>query len=210
MKRLLIATSNPAKLAEYRLLLREFALEAMSLAEAGIHEHPEEDGATFRENAIKKARFYFARARIPTIADDGGLEVDALGGEPGVRSHRWIGGAENTDATLVAEVIRRMEHVDGSRRTARLCAAVALIYEVGGAPRECVTQAAMEGVIAERAWPRVRPGFPYRSVVYLPARGCYVAELGDEEEARISQRRVAIAELASELRRIAGDHAPLS
>jgi XTP/dITP diphosphohydrolase len=210
MKRLLIATSNPAKLAEYRLLLREFALEAMSLAEAGIHDHPEEDGATFRENAIKKARFYFARARIPTIADDGGLEVDALGGEPGVRSHRWIGDAESSDAALVAEVIRRMERVAGSRRTARLCAAVALIYEVGGAPRECVTQAAMEGVIAEHAWPRVRPGFPYRSVLYLPSRGCYVAELGDEEEARISQRRVAIAELAPELRRIAGDHAPSS
>jgi XTP/dITP diphosphohydrolase len=131
------------------------------------------------------------------------LEIDALGGEPGVRSHRWLGGAEASDAALVAEVIRRMDRVESSRRTARLCAAVALIYEVGGVTRECVTQAAMEGVIAERAWPRVRPGFPYRSVVYLPARGCYVAELGDEEEARISQRRVAIAELAPELTTIA-------
>jgi len=203
MKRLLIATSNPAKLAEYRLLLREFALEAISLADAAIHDHPEEDGATFKENALKKARFYFARARIPTLADDGGLEIDALGGEPGVKSHRWIGGAEASDAALVAEVIRRMERVEPSRRTARLSAAVALIYELEGAPRECVTQAAMEGVIAERAWPRVRPGFPYRSVLYLPGRACYVGELGDEEEARISQRRVAIAKLAPELTAIA-------
>ena len=203
MKRLLIATSNPAKLAEYRLLLRAFALEPISLADAAIHDHPEEDGETFKENALKKARFYFARAQVATLADDGGLEIDALGGEPGVKSHRWIGGAEVSDAALVAEVIRRMERVEPSRRTARLCAALALIYEVGGVPRECVTQAAMEGVIAERAWPRVRPGFPYRSVLYLPARGCYVAELGDEEEARISQRRVAIAELAPELTGIA-------
>ena len=207
MKRLLIATGNPAKLAEYRLLLREFALEVISLADAAINQHPEEDGATFKENALKKARFYFARARIPTLADDGGLEIDALGGEPGVKSHRWIGGAETSDVALVAEVIRRMERVEPSRRTARLCAAVALIYEVGGVPRECLAQAAMEGVIAERAWPRVRPGFPYRSVLYLPARSCYVAELGDEEEARISQRRVAIAELAPELNKIASGQA---
>jgi XTP/dITP diphosphohydrolase len=210
MKRLLIATSNPAKLAEYRLLLRAFALEPISLADAAIHDHPEEDGATFKENALKKARFYFVRAHIPTLADDGGLEVDALGGEPGVRSHRWIGGAETSDAALVAEVIRRMDRVEPPRRTARLSAAVALIYELGGVPRECVTQAAMEGVIAKRPWPRVRPGFPYRSVLYLPARGCYVAELGDKEEARISQRRVAIAELAPELTRIAEGQAPQS
>jgi XTP/dITP diphosphohydrolase len=210
MKRLLIATSNPAKLTEYRLLLREFTLEAISLDDAGIHDRPEENGASFKENALKKARFYFARAHLPTLADDGGLEIDALGGEPGVRSHRWLGGAESSDAALVAEVIRRMERVELPRRTARLCAAVALIYQARGVPRECVAQAAMEGVIAERAWPRVRPGFPYRSVVYLPARGCYVAELGDEEEARISQRRVAISELAPELTRIAEGQAPPS
>ena len=210
MKQLLIATGNPAKLAEYRLLLREFTLEAISLDDAVLHDRPEEDGATFKENALKKARFYFARAHLPTLADDGGLEIDALGGEPGVRSHRWIGGAQASDAALVAEVIRRMERVEPPRRTARLCAAVALVYEAGGVPRECVAQAAMEGVIAERAWPRVRPGFPYRSVLYLPARDCYVAELGDEEEARISQRRVALSELAPELTRIAEGQAPPS
>jgi XTP/dITP diphosphohydrolase len=202
MKRLLIATSNPAKLAEYRLLLREFAIETISLADAGIHEHPKEDGATFAENALKKARFYFARARMPTIADDGGLEVDALGGEPGVRSHRWLGAGESSDGVLVAEVMRRMQGVEGSQRTARLTAAVVLVYEADGVARECLAQASMEGVIPERAWPRIRPGFPYRSVVYLPARECYVAELGDEEEARISQRRTALAELAPELRKI--------
>jgi XTP/dITP diphosphohydrolase len=202
MKRLLIATSNPAKLAEYRLLLREFPLETLSLADVGIRDQPEEDGATFAENALKKARFYYERARLPTLADDGGLQIDALGGEPGVRSHRWLGARESSDEALVAEVIRRMQGVEATRRTARLRAAVALIYEVGGAPREVITEAAMEGVIAESAWPRIRPGFPYRSVVYLPDRKCYVAELGDEEEARISQRRTALAELAPELRRV--------
>ena len=89
--RLLIATTNPAKLEEYRLILRGVGieLELVSLAELGISETPEETGATFTENALIKARFYFQRARIATLADDGGLEIDALGGEPGVRSHRW-------------------------------------------------------------------------------------------------------------------------
>ncbi|HEV2170340.1 MAG TPA: non-canonical purine NTP pyrophosphatase, partial [Candidatus Binatus sp.] len=92
MNRLLIATTNPAKLAEYRLILRELGIELalVSLAELGIAEAPEETGATFAENALIKARYYFPRARIATLADDGGLEIDALGGEPGVRSHRWL------------------------------------------------------------------------------------------------------------------------
>ncbi len=203
MTRLLVATSNPAKLAEYRLLLRDSDLEVISLADAAIFEHPAEDGATFSENALRKARFYFGRSGLPTLADDGGLEVDALGGEPGVRSHRWIGGIETSDEMLVAEVIRRMEGVADERRTARMRAAAALIYRDDVGVRECLAEAAMEGVIAHRAWPYIRPGFPYRSVLYLPERRCYVAELGDEEEARISQRRSAVAKLAPELRVLA-------
>jgi XTP/dITP diphosphohydrolase len=203
MKRILVATTNPAKLAEYRLLLREFALDVVSLADAGLREHPEESGETFAANALLKARFYFQRAAMPTIADDGGLEVDALGGAPGVRSHRWLGGGENSDAALAAEVIRRMEGVEDALRTARLHAAVALVWREGGEVRERVAEAAIEGVIARRAWPHMRPGFPYRAILYLPERGCYLGELGDEQEARISQRRKAIIALAGELRRIA-------
>jgi XTP/dITP diphosphohydrolase len=205
MKQILVATTNPAKLAEYRLLLREFALEVVSLAEAGLREHPEESGATFAANALLKARFYFERAAMPVIADDGGLEIDALGGEPGVRSHRWLGGGESSDAALVAEVIRRMEGVEDARRTARIRAAAALIWREGGEVRERVAEAAIEGVIARRAWPHPRPGFPYRAVLYLPERRCYLGELGDEEEARLSQRRKAILALGAELRQIAAD-----
>ncbi len=201
---MLIATSNPAKLAEYRLLLRDFALEPISLADAGIREHPVEDGATFTDNALKKARFYFERAGIPTLADDGGLEIDALGGEPGVRSHRWLGsGGEDSDVVLVAEVIRRMQGVEDSRRSARLRAVAVLTYFSDGHRRERVAEAAMEGVIAHHTWPKIRVGFPYRSVLYLPERRCFVAELGDEEEARISQRRVALSQLAHDLRLLA-------
>src|ERR1700678_4772407 len=123
MERLLIATTNPAKLAEYKLILRDIGieLEVVSLAEVGISETPEETGATFTENALLKARFYFERARIATLADDGGLEIDALGGEPGVRSHRWLNsGGDDSDEALGAEVIRRMKAPKAPRRPARM------------------------------------------------------------------------------------------
>jgi len=204
MRRLLIATTNPAKLSEYRLLMRDLELELVSLAEVGITDVPEESGATFEENAIAKARYYFERARIATLADDGGLEIDALGGEPGVRSHRWLNsGGDDSDQALVDEVIRRMKDVPAGRRSARLRAATALIYDDGGRIRERIAEAAIEGVIAERAYPQIRAGFPYRSVLFMPERNCYVGELGDEEEAKISQRKIALKKLHDDLARIA-------
>jgi XTP/dITP diphosphohydrolase len=205
MKPLLIATTNPAKLAEYRLLLRRFELEPVSLAALGITEAPAETGATFAENALLKARFYFKRAAMPTLADDGGLEVDALGGAPGVRSHRWVGNGMADDQVLVDELIRRMKGVEQAQRTARIRAAIALLYQHRGKTIERITEAAIEGVIAERPYPRVRPGFPYRAVLFLPERGCYLGELGEEEEARLSQRRRALAGLGGDLERIAAD-----
>src|ERR1022692_3018033 len=175
--RLLIATTNRAKLDEYRLILRGVGieLELVSLIELGISETPEETGATFAENALIKARFYFQRARIATLADDGGLEIDALGGEPGVRSHRWLGsGSDDSDRALVDEVIRRMKGVEGGRRTARIRATIALIHEEGGAIREKTAEGAIEGAIAERAYPKIRAGFPYRAVLVIPGRNCYL------------------------------------
>ena len=204
MRRLLIATTNPAKLAEYRLLLRDLELDLVSLADAGITDVPEESGATFEENALIKARFYFERAHTATLADDGGLEIDALGGEPGVRSHRWLNsGGDDSDQALVNEVMRRMKDVSEGRRSARLRAATALIYDDGGQVRECVAEASIEGVIAEGAFPLLREGFPYRAVLFMPERNCFVGELGDEEEAKISQRRIALAKLHDDLARIA-------
>jgi len=203
MTRLLIATTNPAKLAEYRILLDGSGLEPRSLAELGIADHPAETGATFAENALLKARFYFERAQMATLADDGGLEVDALGGEPGVKSHRWLGERRSDDQALADEVIRRMRGVEPSRRSARLRAALALAYRDGGAIRERVAEAAIEGVVPERAWPHIRSGFPYRAVLFLPERGRYLADLGEQEEARLSQRRIALEKLRGDLARIA-------
>lgn len=203
MTKLLIATTNPAKLAEYRLLLREFDLEPVSLRDVGVDRQAPETGATFLENARIKARFYFVCSGLPTLADDGGLEVDALDGAPGVRSHRWLGTEDADDRELAEEIVRRMEGVEPARRGARLRAAVALVYTEHGVVREAVAEAALEGIIAERCYREVRAGFPYRSVLLLPERGCYLAEISEEEAARISQRRLAVDQLAPDLRRLA-------
>ncbi len=200
--RLLIATTNAAKLSEYRLLLRQYPLELLSLRELAIDEAPAETGHTFEENALIKARFYFQRAHLPTLADDGGLEVDALGGAPGVSSHRWLG-PDAGDEQMASEIIRRMADVPESRRAARIRCALALVYERKGKPVEQVVEAAIEGVIARELYRPVRAGFPYRAVLYLPWRGCYLGELGAEEEARIGQRRTAVERAASYLREIA-------
>jgi len=192
MTRLLIATTNPAKLAEYRRLLRDFALEAISLRDVEIEDQPAETGATFAENAMLKARYYFERSRLATLADDGGLEIDALGGEPGVRSHRWLGDAADADRALVAEVIRRMEKVEENRRTARLRNALALVYRIRGEVREQVAEGTLDGIIPHSAYPTITPGFPYRSVLFLPERGCFLAELSEEKQTRLSQRRIAV------------------
>jgi XTP/dITP diphosphohydrolase len=202
MNRLLIATTNSAKLAEYRLLLQEFRLDVLSLRDVGIDAEAPEDAATFAANARLKAEFYFDRAGIATLADDGGLEVDALDGAPGVHSHRWLG-ADADDRTLAEEIIRRMDGVEPARRTARLRAAAALVFTEDGARQERVVEAAFEGVIADRCYPQVQRGFPYRAVLIVPQRGCYLAELDETEAAQLSQRRSAVDLLADDLRRIA-------
>ena len=208
MQRLLIATTNRAKLAEYRLILRDVGieLELVSLADVGISETPEETGATFTENALIKARFYFERARIATLADDGGLD-DALGGEPGVRSHRWLGsGGDDSDEALVAEVIRRMKGVeaaaDGANaRDARI--------DTRGKRRGSREDGGGRNRGRDRG-SRVRQNSRGISVSFsagYSGRNCYLGELGDEEEAQISQRRIAVLELREELERIAAGRA---
>lgn len=202
MKRLLIATTNAAKFAEYRLLLRDFNFALLSLREAGIDAEAPEDAASFAENARLKAHFYFDRAGIATLADDGGLEVDHLGGAPGVRSHRWLGEGAN-DRMLAEEIVKRMNGIEPALRTARLRAAAALVFEAHGTRRERVVEAAFEGTIAERCYPRIQAGFPYRAVMLVPGRKCYLAELGEAEAAHLSQRRLTVAALADDLKAIA-------
>ena len=116
MQKLLIATKNPGKLTELSEFLKEF--ETVSLTDIGIDEDVEEDGKTFEENSQKKALFYANRSHLPTLSDDGGLEIDALGGQPGVRSRRWLG-HEGTDEELKAHLRDVIKNLPEDKRSAR-------------------------------------------------------------------------------------------
>src|SRR5919108_4749448 len=130
MATLLIATTNQNKLHEYAAIFAGLPLELRSLRDAGISEDVEETGATFAENARLKAEFYAARSGLPTLADDSGLEVAALGGEPGVFSHRYAGpGASDADRNAL--LLQKLDGVPFHARLARFVCAIALALPEG-------------------------------------------------------------------------------
>lgn len=191
MKKLLIATSNPAKLAEYSAHLCDVPLQLISLKDLGL-ESVEETGETFRENALLKARAYFKQSGLPTLADDGGLAIESLGGEPGVYSRRWVGGKESSDEELIAYTLARLEGRPLEQREARLRLASAFIAEDGS---EHVIETSIEGHIAEEASSRRREGYPFRSLFIVAPFGKYYDELTEKEHEAINHRVKAISML---------------
>jgi XTP/dITP diphosphohydrolase len=182
MRKLLLATRNPGKVREYRELLQGLPVELTWPEAEGITLEPEEAGATFAENAILKARAYAAASGLLTWADDSGLEVDALGGEPGVRSSRYAGPGAG-DADRYRLLLRRMAGVPWERRTARFRCVIAIADPAGALH---TAEGTCEGIIAFA--PRGANGFGYDPVFYLPDRGCTMAELSPAEKNQISHR----------------------
>ena len=128
MSKLLIATTNPGKLAEFKQFLADVPIEIVSLSDVSIHRKPEETGKTFEENAILKVQFYYKFSGLATIADDGGFEIDALSGAPGVNSHRWIDPTrESSDEELIEYTMKRLEDVPLEKRGAQLRLVLALV-----------------------------------------------------------------------------------
>ena len=164
MAKLLLATTNEGKIEEFKYLLSKLPIEIITLKDLGITEKVEETGKTFEENAILKAREYFVRSNIPTLADDGGLEIDYLGGEPGVKSRRWPG-YEASDEELVQFTIQKLKGVPKEKRTARFRVIVAIALD-----RENIStfEGVEEGIITEDPVYPIIPGFPFRSVFYSP------------------------------------------
>ena len=162
-----------------------------------IAEEVEESGATFEENAALKARRYATISGLLTLADDSGLEVDALKGEPGVRSARYAGeGASDRD--LVALVLARMKGVPLEKRAARFRCVIAVAWPSG---RVELVEGVRQGVIA--AEPRGKNGFGYDPVFYLPERGKTMAELTPAEKNRLSHRAEAARKAARLLHSLA-------
>jgi len=195
--RLLVATRNKGKLKELRDLLGGVPYTLVSLADAGIDHEVEETGTTFAENAALKATAYARLSGLPTLADDSGLEVDALDGEPGVYSSRYAGvGA--TDAQRIAYLQKRMREAgaNGTPSTARFRCVIAIVMP--GEPLE-LHEGTCEGTII--GTPRGTNGFGYDPVFLFPDLGKTMAELDTGEKNRISHRAEAARKAANSLRK---------
>ncbi len=193
--RLLIATHNRGKLAEYAELLCGLPVELVSLDDLGITFEVEETGATFCENALLKARAYAEASGLVTVADDSGLEVDALGGAPGVLSARYAGPGA-TDEQRYQRLLEELADVPKPERTARFQCVIAVAWPDG---RRALTKGTVEGEITTAA--RGAHGFGYDPVFYLPQQRCTMAELPPEAKNQISHRAIAAQALRELLTR---------
>lgn len=193
---LIVATQNAGKIRELGELLANLRVELR--AAAGMPA-VEETGSTFTENAALKARAAAAHFGLWALADDSGLEVDALDGEPGVRSARYGTPDVTTDAGRNALLLERLRGVPAARRTARFRAAIALAAPDG---RLWVREGACEGRIAHA--PRGERGFGYDPVFYLPERGLTMAELSPDEKNAISHRARAMHRIREVIRGLVG------
>jgi len=185
MHRLLIATTNPGKLREYAAIFAGLPLTLHTLADLSIADDVEETGETFAENARIKAEYYAQRSGMVALADDSGLEVAALGGEPGVFSARYAG-PDATDAERVAFLLRKLEGVPFHARLARFVCVIALAHPDGAVE---YAEGMLPGVI-ELA-PRGHHGFGYDPIFYVLDEDATLAELPPERKNQISHRASA-------------------
>jgi XTP/dITP diphosphohydrolase len=182
----LIATKNPGKVKEFEAFFAEKDIKVRSLLDLEEPEDVIEDGETFEDNAVKKAEAIGKAAGLPVIADDSGLEVDALNGAPGVYSARYAGKEKNDEANNL-KLLREMEGVPPEKRTARFVCALA-VYLPGN--RSFVLRGTCEGLIAEER--KGEHGFGYDPLFYVPSSEKMMAELTREEKNTLSHRAKAL------------------
>lgn len=185
-KRIVFATGNEGKMREVRSILADMNVEVLSMKEAGIEIDVVEDGSTFEENALIKARAIASVCNEIVLADDSGLEIDFLNKEPGVYSARYLG--EDTPYSIKNQnLLDRLQGVPEEKRTARFVCAIAAVFPDG---RQETVTAAMEGRIGHEA--RGENGFGYDPIFYLPEYGCSTAELSMELKNEASHRGKAL------------------
>lgn len=191
MKSIILASNNKDKVKEVKEILKGY--DIISMKEAGIDVDIEENGTTFEENALIKARAIMKLTGQITMADDSGLEIDYLNKAPGVYSARFMGHDTSYDIKNKA-LIQKLEGVRGSDRSGRFVCAIAVCFPDG---REIVKRGTMEGLIAEEI--KGDNGFGYDPIVYLPEYGRTSGELAPEEKNKISHRGKALALIKEEL-----------
>ena len=193
MKKIVFATGNAGKMKEIREILADLPVEIYSMKEAGIEADIVEDGKTFEENALIKARTIRDLTGCPVLADDSGLEVDALNGEPGVYSARYMG--EDTSYRIKNQsLVERLEGVPVEKRTARFVCVIAAAFPDGTV---CTTKGTIEGKIGYEE--RGENGFGYDPIFYLPDMSRTTAELSPEEKNAVSHRGKALAAMKEQI-----------
>jgi len=193
-QRIVLATGNTGKLKEIRVLLRETEWEILGQSKFDVRE-AEETGLTFVENALIKARNACKQTGLPAIADDSGLEVDALNGEPGIYSARYAGKSAS-DADNIEKLLQELLSVPDHQRQARFrCVMVYMRHASDPSPIIC--RGHWEGRIARGA--TGKNGFGYDPVFWLPEYRCSAAELSSEKKNRLSHRSEALKQLHHQL-----------
>jgi XTP/dITP diphosphohydrolase len=190
METYILASNNKNKLREYKEKLSEFGIDVISQAEAGINIEVEETGTTFAENAELKAKAIYDLVKKPVISDDSGLSVDALGGDPGVFSHRFAG---PTDQDRINKILTLLENVDDEKRTAHFTCAICFIDENG---KEHIFEEKCEGTIARKQ--EGENGFGYDPIFLY--EGKTFADISSEEKNEISHRGRAIKSFVNYIR----------
>lgn len=188
-----LASTNRGKAKEIGEMLKDIGVEIVTLDEYPSIKLPPETGKTFIENALLKARHVAENTGMTALADDSGLEVDYLGGRPGVRSARYAG-EEATDEENFKKLLAELEGVPREKRGARFRCALALVSPDG---REEVSEGVFEGFITEE--PRGKNGFGYDPVFLVPGKGMTAAELSPEQKNSLSHRAKALAELKKKI-----------
>lgn len=192
MKKIVAATANAGKLKEIKEILR--GVEVASMRELGFDADIEESGSTFLENALIKAHAVASALGLPALADDSGLEVDALGGAPGIYSARYSG-AHATDAANNQKLLAELERANPGHRAARFVSAVALVFPDG---RAVTGQGCVNGEILLTQ--RGTSGFGYDPLFYSPELKKTFGEAAAEEKNAVSHRRRALEDLLQKLR----------
>lgn len=194
MIQLLVATTNPGKFAEVEADLKQLPLEVLALKSLERYPEVNEDGATFEENALKKARTLAEFSGLLTLADDSGLEVDALNGAPGIYSARYSG-AEGNDEENNEKLLHELRQVPEEKRTARFVCALALCDPRGGDMKSWTVRQSCEGRIAFEL--KGANGFGYDPLFFYPPFGKTFGEIDRTAKATVSHRGKALKNLAA-------------
>lgn len=196
--RIIFATGNAGKIKEINMIMADTGMQVISMKEAGISIDIEEDGSTYEENAMIKARAVAAYTDDIVLADDSGLEIDYLNKEPGVYSARYMG--EDTSYRIKnANLMERLNGVPDENRTARFVCAIAAVLPDG---RELTTRATIEGRIGYEE--KGENGFGFDPIFYVPEFGKTTAELSEEEKNQVSHRGKALELMKEELKKYEG------